>query len=99
MVPYLAVLLLALMDHFLTYWEIAQGIATEANPLLVGIMTMPVNCSLFIRITWIAALLLLLRDLSRFKPVLVRRAILSINVIYSLVIVYHAVLVTGCLLM
>ncbi|OPX88461.1 MAG: hypothetical protein A4E53_01890 [Pelotomaculum sp. PtaB.Bin104] len=93
MFPYLAVLLFSTIDHFLTYWEIEQGIATEANPLLTGIMAMPANYSLLIRTSWIAALLLLLWCLSRFKPVLIRRSVLFIAAAYFLVIVYHFALI------
>ncbi|MDD3653291.1 MAG: DUF5658 family protein [Desulfotomaculaceae bacterium] len=96
MLPYITVLVFAIIDHFFTCWEIGQGIAKEANPLMVRIMTLPANLSLLIRILWIAALLLLLWYLSRYKPVLVRRSILLVVSVYSLVVVYHLALLTLC---
>jgi hypothetical protein len=81
------------MDHLLTFWEINTGLAYELNPLLTGLMSLPVSTSLPLRLLWILTALLALSFLTRFKPVLIERCLKVLVVVYGMVIIYHGTVI------
>jgi len=89
MIHFLTIILLSVTDHILTYWEINRGIAREANPIVAGIMNMPLQVSLPVRLSWVLLMLTLLWCSSKYKPLLVKRSVIFLTVIYSLIITYH----------
>ncbi|MDD4237032.1 MAG: DUF5658 family protein [Desulfotomaculaceae bacterium] len=93
MLSYLLILLFCTMDHLFTYWEIGTGWAQELNPLLIGLMSLPVSASLPLRLSWILAGLLALRFLTRVRPVLVEKCLRTLVVVYGLVILYHGTVI------
>ena len=93
MLSYLLILLFCTMDHLFTCWEIGTGWAYELNPLLIGMMSLPVSVSLPLRLLWILAALLALRYLTRFKQVLIEKCLRALVVVYGMVIVYHGTVI------
>lgn len=93
MLSYLLILLFCTMDHLFTCWELGTGLAHELNPLLIGLMSLPIGTSLPLRLLWILAALLTLRFLTRFEPVLIERCLGVLVVVYGLVIAYHGTVI------
>lgn len=93
MLPYMLILLFCTMDHLFTYWEIGTGRAYELNPLLSGIMDLPVNISLPLRLSWTLMMLFGLGFLARVRPVLIARCLFVLVVLYGLVVVYHGTII------
>lgn len=90
---YLLLVLFCTVDHLLTCWEINTGLAHELNPLLIDLMSLPVSTSLPLRLAWILAALLVLGFLTRFRPVLIKKCLRALVVVYGLVIIYHGTVI------
>jgi hypothetical protein len=93
MVYYLIILMFCTIDHLLTCWEIGTGWAYEFNPLLEGIMQLPVSISLPLRLTWTLVMLLALVFFTRLRPIFVEKCLRILVMVYGLVIVYHGTVI------
>lgn len=93
LIVYSLILIFAVIDHFLTYWELSLGIAEEANPILHGIMAMPIIISFPLRYMWISLMLFLLWKISRIRQELVKKALKFVALIYGMVIIYHCIII------
>lgn len=93
MKPYVFILIFSIADHFLTYWELNQGIVQEANPLMANIVAMPVIISFSLRIPWILLMLFLLWNLSRLRQVYVKHSVMALVLVYGMVTIYHFIII------
>jgi len=90
---YLLILLFCTIDHLLTSWELNTGFVRELNPLMADLMGLPVSTSLMLRLLWILTALLGLHYLSRFKPILIKKCLRFLVVVYGMVIIYHGIVI------
>ena len=86
---YLFILICSIIDHLLTYTHLNRG-GREFNPVMDIVMAYPFWTSFSIKNGWTALMLICLYYLGKKSPLLVKRGLAGMVLIYGLLMVYHA---------